>query len=98
MSDLSLDQPLVDFVSLKALHKDHPVFLIGGEDGSHLVIKREPGRGGAERQRSLEFAVLAMRTVSPGLAGKVLEQGELDVLSWFVGVNRVIAESRDQPM
>jgi hypothetical protein len=82
VSVLSLNQPIPYIDTVKALAgRNHPVFLIGCDDGSHLVIKKEnTSQGGA---LGLRHNLSVMRAVSPAAAGKLLTPQELAVLKDF---------------
>lgn len=80
MSQLSLDKPIWGIDAVKNLQTGHPVFLIVGYDGSHLVVKKESTLD----QNNLRRNQLAMQIASPQSRSVVLTSQEVFALSQSV--------------
>jgi hypothetical protein len=86
MPQLSLNQPIGHFESVKVLQSGHPVFLLVADDGSHLVIKYETTSDAENLRRNQ----LAMQLASPQSRAVILTVDELHALKGFVDVRKLL--------
>jgi hypothetical protein len=73
VAQLSLDKPIWGINGIKNLHSGHPVFLIVGFDGSHLVVKKETTLD----KENLRRNQLSMQLASPQARSVILSNDEV---------------------
>jgi hypothetical protein len=94
VAQLSLDKPIWGIESFENLHAGHPVFLIAGYDGSHLVIKKESTLD----QQNVRRNQLAMQLASPQARSVILSLNEVTALHTAVADARSWAIILQRPL
>jgi hypothetical protein len=99
MPHFGLTHPIDSFYLNRVVNlaPGRPVFLLTATDNSHVVIKQEV-QVHANDAQNLRFALKAVKTVSPGAAGKPLTPAEVLVLSSYVETCEGVAAALEKPI